>query len=39
VHNTEVGVKDLLARYNYSIEQEAYDGSPEPHGWYYARAL
>jgi len=39
VHDTVVGVKELLARYNYSIEKEAYDGSPRPHGWYLARAL
>jgi len=39
VHDTVVAVKDLLARYDYSIEREAYDSSPKPHGWYQARAL
>jgi FkbM family methyltransferase len=38
VHDTVVGVKELLARYNYSIEREAFDGSPRPHGWYLASA-
>lgn len=38
VHDTVAGVKDVLARYNYSIEREAYDSSVKPHGWYYARA-
>ena len=37
VHNTVEAVKDLLARYGYSIEREAYDGSAEPHGWFCAR--
>ena len=36
VHDTVVGVKELLKRYNYSIVREAYDGSPRPHGWYVA---
>ncbi len=38
VHNTVQPVKDLLGRYGYSIEREAYDHSPEPHGWFQARA-
>jgi FkbM family methyltransferase len=36
IHDTVDGVKDLLAEYDYSIEREAYDGSPKPHGWFYA---
>lgn len=39
IHNTVRGVKDLLKEYGYSIEREAYDRSPEPHGWYQARPL
>jgi len=38
VHDTAAGVKELLKRYDYSIEKEAYDGSLTPHGWYFARA-
>ncbi len=38
VHDTVAGVKDLLTRYNYTIEKEAYDGSPQPHGWFIASA-
>jgi FkbM family methyltransferase len=38
VHDTVDGVRDVLARYDYSLEREAYDGSPTPHGWYCARA-
>jgi FkbM family methyltransferase len=38
VHNTVQSVKELLRRYGYSIEREVYDHSPEPHGWYQARA-
>lgn len=38
VHDTVVGVKDLLTRFGYSVEKETYDGSPRPHGWYFARA-
>jgi FkbM family methyltransferase len=38
VHDTVAGVKDLLTRYGYSIEKEAYDSSPRPHGWYLASA-
>jgi FkbM family methyltransferase len=36
VHNTVDAVKELLARYNYAIEKEAYDSLVKPHGWYYA---
>lgn len=39
IHNTIAGVKELLAQCNYSIEREAFDGSPEPHGWYFARPI
>jgi FkbM family methyltransferase len=38
IHNTVEPVKELLARFGYAIEREAYDGSPEPHGWFQARA-
>lgn len=38
IHDTVRPVKELLKLYEYSIEREAYDHSPEPHGWYQARA-
>ena len=39
VHDTVEPVKELFNRFGYSIEREAYDRSPVPHGWYVARPL
>jgi FkbM family methyltransferase len=39
IHDTIEPVKDLLNQFGYSIEREAYDRSPVPHGWYQARPL
>jgi FkbM family methyltransferase len=39
IHDTVEPVKELLNRFGYSIEREAYDRSPAPHGWYLARPL
>jgi FkbM family methyltransferase len=33
IHNTAQPVRELLEHYGYSIAREAYDRSPEPHGW------
>lgn len=37
VHNTTQFVKQFLGHCGYWIEREAYDQSPEPHGWFQAR--
>jgi FkbM family methyltransferase len=39
IHDTVEPVKELLHRFGYAIEREAYDRSPAPHGWYVARPL
>ena len=39
IHNTAEKVKEVLKQFDYLVEREAYDRSPEPHGWFQARAL
>jgi FkbM family methyltransferase len=36
IHDTVSGVRDFLSQNGYSIEREAFDGSPAPHGWFCA---
>jgi FkbM family methyltransferase len=39
LHDTVQPVRDLLRQYGYYIKREAFDASPEPHGWFVAHSL
>jgi FkbM family methyltransferase len=39
LHDTVQPVRDLLRQYGYCIKREAFDASPEPHGWFVAHSL